>query len=177
MTPVINFISKDEESEKQILHVRHLVMMITTVALAVYIVAVAGVYGWWWYQSSQKVHTSSEIDNIISQIKNYSDAEVVARRLAARTNDVANFINQRGNASDAAQLLVQAENVEVTGWMYVPEGNQQIKIKTEGPGQIFAFSQYLKEKYDFVQPDEIGWSVSDGWYGRFLASSRKKGEI
>jgi len=173
----INFVPKPEVDKTQLLKVRRTVVVATTGVLAVYLVAVAGIIGWWWYKSTQQKKTSTQIEAYLVEMKNYSQQEVLARRLYARAEAVTDFMTQRGNASAAAEILVRAEDVEPTAWIYTAGGQQEITVKAEGPSQLFSFFNYLREKYQRVQPDEVGWSVTEGWYGRFLASSMKKTEI
>jgi hypothetical protein len=170
----INFVPKQEVDKTQLLRVRRMVMMITTGLLAVYLIGCAGIVGWWWYKKTLERQTSSRIDAYLIEMRNYFDKEVLVRKLDARATAVMDFINNRGQASAAANILVQAKDVEVTGWKYEASGEQQIRVKAEGPGQLFVFARYLGDKYDAVQPDEVGWNVTEGWYGRFLVSKMKK---
>jgi hypothetical protein len=174
----INFVAKDEAGLARMLGIRHAVVTITTGALVIYLVVVAGICGWWWYWSARQKKATAEIDSYLTQISSYSESEVVARRLGARAEVVASFLANRGAASDAARILTQEANeVQVTGWAYEVAGNQTVKVKSVGPEQIFALTKYLEDKYGRVQPDEIGWNVTDGWNGRILLSGRKKAEI
>lgn len=172
----INFVPKREVDKTKLLKVRHWVLAVTTVILVVYLVGIAGLFGMWFYQTSSTKKTSSEVDALLLQIRQYSEIETTARRLQARMEEVNKFLDGRGEASKSASILVDAQDVEVVDWQYAAGGGQVVKVKAEGPAQIFAFYVYSQEKYSQVQPDEVGWSVLDGWYGRFLLSQMNKEE-
>lgn len=173
----INFVPKDDRDKTWILKIRHMVVVATTAVLGVYLIGVAGLFGWWWYKSSREKKVSARIEELVMQIGSLSGEEAAARRLNDRTVAIQDFLKNRGQASEAARILNEAENAEVTGWVYNAGGGQSVRVKAEGPGQVFEFGRYLETRYGVVQVDEAGWTVKDGWYGQFLASGMKKGEI
>jgi len=177
MTTAINFVYNDEANQEKLDKTRRTVITITTGILAAYLIAIAGLFGWWWYWLSKENKTTKEIDALVAQISNYSDEEVAVRRLDSRAKMVNDFLLNRGDASGAARILDGASNVEITLWKYDFSGTAQVGIKAADPEQIFTFTTYLKDKYVNVQPDEVGWNVNDGWNARILLSGKKRGSV
>lgn len=169
----INFVSKDAGMKTSILRVRKLVISITTAGLVIYIVGVAGVFGWWWWVSNSQERTTQEVEEYTRQITAFSEADVVARRLSSRAKAVTDFLGARGEASSAAQILVGREEVSVIGWDYVLGGIQRVEVTGASPAKINEFTDYLEENYGQVQIEEIVWHPDRGWIGKVLVSERK----
>ncbi len=170
----INFVSKDEANQAQLLRVRRLVVGITTGILVVYLVGVAGLLGWWWYWNGKQKRTSGEVDDLTVMVTQYSEAEITARKLALRAEDVNNFLRSRGEASESASILTGDVAGAVVGWDYASEGQQRVEVSGATPADLQSHALYLQDKYNTVQPQEINWRTDQGWRGSFLVSGRKK---
>ena len=172
----INFISSEDKGREQLHSIRKMVVAGTTAVLVIYLIGVAGVFGWWWYKAVQQKKTYANIDSYLTQIKDYANAEAVIGKLNARVNKVGEFLTNRGHASESAFILALAPDVTVTRWDYAVSGTQTVQVKVDGPPEMLAFTKYLAEKYTLVQPDEVGWSVLvGGWYFRVIISGLRHG--
>jgi hypothetical protein len=170
---MINFVSKDEKRQQIISGIRRTVITVSSLVLLVYVVIMAGVLGWTLFWSAKETKSNGDIESLNTQIKNYSETEAVVRKLETRAKVVDDFLTGRGNASDAAAVIID-EGFPIIDWEYNLGGVQSVQVSATSPAQLKVYADYLEQYYNVVQPDEVAWTIKDGWMGNFLLSGRKK---
>jgi hypothetical protein len=170
---MINLISKDEKRAQVVSNIRRLVITITSLILLIYVVVVAGVLGWSVLWTAKEKKASSEVDSLTAQIVSYKEAEVVVRKLEARAVLVEDFLKSRGDASDAAYVIID-EGFPILRWDYAAGGAQSVKVEATSAAALQFYAEYLQQHYNQVQPSRVEWTKDQGWSGAFLLSGRKK---
>lgn len=163
----INLAIKKHEESAQRIAVRRWVKSITTVILIIYVVGAGGLLGWWWYTSSSSKRVNQELVDLTVRVEGLSQQEAVARRLSARTQSVATFLDGRRNITEEIELVTDS-NLVVDTWEY--DGGRGITRMIVSGGtkdDIEALADTLVGKYTQVKLLAVRWSVEFGWTGEF----------
>jgi hypothetical protein len=170
---MINFVSKDEKTEQMVGQIRRTVVSVTTIVLLIYVMIMAGILGWTLFWSAREKKSSNLIDSVSAQIIRFSETEAVVRKLETRAKLVDDFLNSRGDASDAARLVID-EEFPILSWDYNAGGAQTIQVSATSPAQLKLYADQMHEYYEKVQPAKVTWTQKEGWTGSFLLFGRKK---
>lgn len=171
---MINFVTKDDKAAKNIAQIRRVVVTWTSLVLGLYIVGICGFLGWSFFWSTKQKKASADLESLSGQVAAYSENQVLLYKVMERSAAVNQFLDQRGDASDAARIILK-EGFSVYAWQYTPTGTQKLTILGPGVEELRTYADYLKAYYDKVQVERINWDNETGWSGTFLLSSRRKG--
>ncbi len=167
----INFVSKDQVNLLKVVKIRKRVTGLTTLVLVIYVVLVSGILGWWWYTSSKEERLSSETNEAIKLIGQYSESEVVIQRVSARAKLVSDFVANRNSAASASAILLENQDIQILSWDYVPAGEIRIGVTAGNPTLIKGFATYLEKFYNKVLLGELSWSPTQGWIGKLVCKT------
>jgi hypothetical protein len=170
---MINFVVKENKTQNSVGQIRKMVTVSTTLVLVIYVVIAGGMAGWTFWVSAHEKQTSEESDNLAAQIRNLNDSEVIARNLDARAGMVEDFLTNRGNASDAANVVIK-DGYTVVGWIYSAGGSETVSVAAASPTLLQEYADYQSANYSKVQTQKIEWLPDSGWTGTFILTGRKK---
>lgn len=159
---MINFAVKAAPAETEEDKIRKLVVPISTAVLVIYLVVVAGLMGWKWYWSDKEEADQSSLQEIATQVEQKSKTEILMRKLAARSQSTADYINSRASVYEAAQNLVD-DKIRVKSWNYTAMNTQVAELGAEDTSILKDFVDLLTKKYQNVQINQANWSPTDGW--------------
>ena len=158
----INLAIKSHEDSAQLVKLRRWVKSMTTIVLVVYIVGAAGLLGWWWYGQVNSRRESSELTKLTTQVNDLSLEEALARRLAVRTQSVADFLAVRRNLAAEIGALEDLA-VAVTRVEYdSSKGIANVTVRGT-KDEIAGMVDTLTAKYDRVRLESLRWTTDQGW--------------
>jgi hypothetical protein len=170
---MINLVVKENKSPEVIARIKRIVITITSLILVIYIVVAGGMTGWTTWVSMRQKQTSAESTALTQQVSSMFDTEVAVRNLADRANMVEDYLKSRGNASEAANLVIK-DGFKVIAWEYAANMAETVGVSATSTAQLKEYADYMESNYNKVQTSKIEWTPENGWTGTFIIFERKK---
>lgn len=162
---MINLLPKKNQEDNGIKKIGHLVKVLTTIVLVVYVVSGAGFLGWTFYQSAKTIRVSAELEKLNSDVSAKAVEEVVVRKLAAKSMEIDDFLSSRPNVVKMADLLISSGSL-ITHWNFDSvSGMQRIQTSASSSAQINELAAFLSENYKLVKLERLSFTQNEGWIG------------
>lgn len=162
---MINFAVKEVAQDTKLDGIRRLVMGITTAILAVYVVAVAGFFGWRYYWDERDKNKLEDLGGISEQVAAMANTEVLVRKLDNRVKITSEFMKSRPDVYKAAKNL-DDPRVKVVSWTYAKETGQNAGLSGANVEILSEFSRELSGKYISAQINQSTWNKDIGWVSK-----------
>jgi hypothetical protein len=148
----LNLLPKKQEDNLKFVGLRRKVYAITSIFLIGNLIVLSGFLGWWVFLSTKKRVTAGQIDKLKTQVNALAQAEVLARQLDSRANQVKQVLAGRDKVPQYTQDIQDlAIDVGINNWKYTgKDGANVINIVSESSSSIENFAESLAEKYTVV---------------------------
>lgn len=168
------WISTEEEVGKKWQGYKRTAFTVSTVALVIYLVVLAGGFGWWWYLQSRGTKVSAQAVDLGQKIAKKSDVEAMALLVVGRSRFVETSLAGRGNLTKAAQSIDPVDStVSITGWERTVGGEEKISVAASSAQAIEVYAKQLGNAFDVVTLDRMSMEVGNVWQAVLSAKGGK----
>lgn len=160
---MINFVKPKSEESPVLVKWRRLVKMITTVVVVAWVVASAGVLGWWVFVKAKTVAVSTELQSLLIQTAAKSEEEILVRKLDLRSKAVNDFLANRGDILQKLDVLQQATPAASIWKFSRADDIQTVTLPVKNVAQVDDYLTVLKNKYTSVKLESLVKTDATGW--------------
>lgn len=165
---MINLLPQKDEVNKVDL-IRHWVTLATTVSLALYLITLAGILGWWTYLSFQDSSLTAEVANLSSQINKFATLEATVRQIDLRQKSIDKILKTRKPvAKTVAKINIRPSDVNILGW-----DGTVIAASGKNSSDIEEYSNLLKKSFGSVTVDSLIQKGSSSWDASIVVKNEK----
>ena len=165
---MINLLPKKEEINTVNI-VKHWLVLGSSVILAIYLVVVAGVLGYWTYLSFQDSSLTAEVAKLSTEINKFASLEVTVRQIDLRQKSIDKILKTRKPvAKTVAKINIRPSSVSILGW-----DGTIITTIGQNSTDIEEYSNLLKKSFDNVVIDSLTQKGSSNWDAGIIVKNEK----
>lgn len=165
---MINLLPKKEEGDKVNI-IKHWLILGTSVTLALYLIIIAGVLGYWTYLSFQDTSLTAEVASLSGQINKFATLEATVRQIDLRQKSIDKILKTRKPvAKTIAKINIRPSKVSILGW-----DGTIITASGQNASDIEEYTQLLKKSFAEVNIDSLTQKGSSSWDASIIVKNEK----